>query len=324
MGFQTNPQRGGGHEGIAYFGFEAGMLADDASVIGAMPTMALMGFSSSPGLSVEENPTERESVGTGRPVGPDKPGRRDSSMPGSMLLAGTPMVKDILRAALRYDDTVPTSQRFECMPLFALATGLAGRCNVALDDQEVGRYCVMEQVQIDWAEGQDTRLTYTAQALSLVGSTAFSSPSEAAILAASGDAFNLQESYWSMKYDGVSIGGLDNVFNTASLVITNEITRSGTRHPDDTLGLANPVSLIPYFWEIGKHRVVLNLNTKSRLNYFDECTIINENPNGYLGFQLDGITRASRGRDETAASARFGFPSSHKVSRLSLIEDEEE
>lgn len=322
MANMTNPQRGGYSEGIAYYGLETtGMLADGATALGGMPTMNLLGYSSVPGLDAPENPTPRRAPGSSRRLGPDKPGRREPTMNGSLKLSSQSASLDLLRYALRTDQTIASGARHECLPVFALATGLAGRCNTLLDDQEVGRYCVMESLSIAWSEGQDTMLTFRARPLTIVESTFFSSPSEAALIAAGGDPFNCQELYTTIALGNTSGGGFDNVFNSLNLTINNGITLSGTRHPDPVLGLSNAVSNIAYFPEVGDEDITLEVSTKARLNAFDTMTLINENANEYLGFDLGGLVRQTRGREEVQAGARAGFSASYSATTMELLTD---
>lgn len=319
MAILINPQRGGGHDGIAYYGLETGPLPDGATAMPVLPAaMNLLPLSSAPGVEGPENPMPRRSVGSARRLGKDKPGRREPTMNGGFMLSAAAASLALIRFALRYDTTTLAASRWEGLPLFALATGLAGRVDTTLIDQEVGRFCVMESVQIAWADGQDTRVTFKARALTLVSSNAFTNPTEAAIITAGGDPFNSAELYCTKTLAGVAGGGLDNVFNSITLTINNPIALSGTRHPDYVNGLSNPLASIAYFFEVGDEDISLEVNTKARLDAFDAASLINQNANGYLGFILGGLSRQSRGRAEVQPNARAGFSNAFTVATVDL------
>lgn len=292
-------------------GQEGAELVEDAALLTVAPTPGLGGYASAPGWSTNENTVPITGVGSARPFGFKKQ-RRESSMNGSVLLAGAPANDLLIRAALRYDAAITTA-RSNCLPLISLATGYAGRCGGGAS-VVTGRFGMVEQLSIQWGMNQIVRMTYQARMLTLSTSTSFTAPTEAAIQLASGDPYSWHDCAWTLKAGGVGSAGWDNILNSASLTISNTLEYDGTRRPDTANGDANPLSRAPYHITAMGQAVTFEANTQDVPAYLDGLVCVMGYGTYRRTLTLGGMVSNTGAQDETQADARFGFPNTWSVS----------
>ncbi len=300
---------------MAYSGYEAAALADSATAVASAPALSLMGYASAPAWSSPENTADIDGVGYAGDFGYKK-GRREPTMSGSLLFTGALGCKNLLRSALRYDTTL-ASARVNCLPLVSLLTGYAGTCGGSVEVVS-GRYGMMEQATVTWAEGQIVRMSYQAQMLTLTTATTFAAPTPAAIIAAGGVPYAWHECAWTIQAGGVGTSGLDNILSSATLTISNVIQRDGTR-PDT--GDSDPMSRAAYGMTAMKQSIRFEATTKNLPAYCDSISCVMSDVGGTPAptiITMSGVTRDSSSQSQTQSDGRFEYPSSFKVAFVSI------
>lgn len=225
----------GGHESVLLFGAEAGMLAVDATTIGAVPTMGLVGMTSPPQIIFDNAPAPEYGGGAIDPLFMTE-NRKTVSASGTITLGAGAGTKSFLQAALSGTDapilTYPLASRQNCQPVIALAYGSYNACATGSGFLSYLRYAMMNSLQITIGGDGSAKASWGAMALvsgDAVAPLAAGAITPAALQQASGTPLSMQHLQLIITPPVGTAYDYQGVINSITFSATNSITARGIR-----------------------------------------------------------------------------------------------
>ncbi len=146
-----------GQQAFLKYGMETGMLAPDASVLGALPTLNVAGYIDQPRVSNPEGTQGVDAIGDYVEIDTVE-GNREPSMSFTAKLGDA----TILRSALRSS----ALGGYMCLPVMALVTGALDTCGIDPFSWAM-RYALINSLTLNFQEGSASPVTANIEAMGL-------------------------------------------------------------------------------------------------------------------------------------------------------------
>ncbi len=306
-----------GFEGYVGFALETGMLGSTATELPASPTLAPIGFASSPEIDTPESLSDVMGVGRKNAFG-FKGKRREPYAKGSLLLSHAANCKKLLQAS---SSNTPTSaiaavNRHAGMPVVTLGGGVANPDDVARRILWQVRYGMLSSLSLMIAMNELVRLEYEIRALTAVKASSVTPFTDSAIVTAGGTPFTMDEC-WMEYDDDTNTIDLSGIAENIRLTIANQINLRGIRHPHPELKDAHPLTRAPRQLTAGKETTGIELGLTDEVPTVPGTLNFRLNNGiGQVNCSLTGIALANNTMNAADAESPFTFATTFRSTSM--------
>ncbi len=307
-----------GYEGHVGFALEAAPLSSVAAELTASPTLAALGYASSPEVKTPNNPMPVEGVGAAIPFG-FKGKRREPYAKGSFLLTSATTGKKLIQAASRYspDSAIPAAGRNkQGLGLVTLGGGIAG-ADASHRTLWQTRFGLLSMLSISAAMDELVRVEYEVKALTAVKSSVVAPFTDVQIAAAGGTPYTMDEC-WMEYEDDTNTIDFSSIVENLRLNIANVINYRLIRHPHAD-GDIHPLTRAARYLTAGKETSGIELGLADEVpNIPGTLNVRFSNGAGQVNCSIIGIELNENTMNEATPDSQFSFGTG-LVSRQILI-----
>lgn len=252
-----------GHEGYIAVGYETGdnstgMKGPHNTTLPTTPSLAAIGYASTPTINNPRNPQPVRAAGSYRPLG-FKRGRLGPTISGSIILGGGVAAKKFLQAAPRSSSTsvIPSTNRFMCKPVLAIGGGAASSCQASRGYLYAARFAMLSSLRIAGQMEGNVTADYEAMALKIeMDDNPPTALTEEQIITAGGTPYTLNELTFTTDDDDE----LSPIIDSFALTIADSIRPRGWHAPTD-----GDFAYAPRQLTAGNETITLELGLADRL-----------------------------------------------------------